>query len=154
MCDETLSYLQKLNHYKYPDYCFVVNFAGIEPLIGKLKKLIDNKAIYFSIFSVDTFSYMFCKQCAVETRNLQNPESSRRKLDLEQQKDVKKMIVIYFNEDFLDTMAEHERLKTKMSEYDCVTEFKSHASDMFEQFDPTSMHMLMMRIFNDNFNMQ
>ena len=131
----------------------MVNFASIEPLIGKLKKLIDTRSIYFSIFSVDTFSYMFCKQCAVETRTRENPESDRRKLDLEQQKNVKKMIVIYFNEDFLDTMAEHEKLKTKMSQYDCVTEFKSHSSDIYEQFDPASMHLLMMRIFNDNFDL-
>ena len=41
------------------------------------------------------------------------------------------IMVLYFDDSVLDLMAEIQKVKVKMSQYDCLVEFKCFAEDKF-----------------------
>lgn len=41
------------------------------------------------------------------------------------------VMVLYFDDSVLDLMAEIQKVKVKLSSYDCLIEFKSYAEDKF-----------------------
>ena len=45
------------------------------------------------------------------------------------------MVVLYFDDSVLDTMAEIIHLECRLSKYDCQLPFKNYAADHFDQFN-------------------
>jgi len=46
-----------------------------------------------------------------------------------------KLIVLFFEDSIMDTMAEKMQMKTRLREFDCTLEFKCYARDCFKSFN-------------------
>lgn len=64
------------------------------------------------------------------------------------------MLVIYFSNEILDQVAEIQRVKCRLLTFRISTEFKHYASDMFEQFQARQKQYLMLKIFNEEIDIQ
>jgi len=45
------------------------------------------------------------------------------------------LIVLFFDDSLLDTMAEYTKLKVNLKDYDCQVDFKAYARDSFKSFN-------------------
>ena len=45
------------------------------------------------------------------------------------------LIVLFFDDSLLDTMAEYTKLKVHLKDYDCQVDFKAYARDSFRSFN-------------------
>ena len=60
--------------------------------------------------------------------------------------DYKRMIVIYFNDDYINVMAERFKIKAKFNK-NCMLEYKCYANQKFSSFDPPTMQFIMRKAF-------
>jgi hypothetical protein len=58
------------------------------------------------------------------------------------------MLVIYFSDDLLDQMAEIHEVKVRLLDHGQTIQFKNHAEDLYEQFQARQKQFLMMKIFD------
>jgi len=59
------------------------------------------------------------------------------------------VLVIYFSNEVLDYMAEIYKVKCRLLDYNQTVPFKTHAEDIFEQFQARQKQFLMMKIFDE-----
>jgi hypothetical protein len=63
------------------------------------------------------------------------------------------MLVIYFDDDYLDLMAENLKVKARMTGYNVRKLFNSYASELFLSFDAATTQHVMMTIFRMYFDL-
>lgn len=57
------------------------------------------------------------------------------------------MLVIYFSDDTLDKMAEILEVKVRLLDHGSTMPFKNHAEELYEQFQARQKQFLMMKVF-------
>ena len=86
--------------YKYPDLALVVNKKALHILKSDMESLVDKGGVYYEVFD--------------------------RLLDRKKETCV---VVLFFDDSILDLLAETQKLKARMIDYDCRVEFKAFARD-------------------------
>ena len=94
--------------YHEGDWCFLVTKTAWPVLRMELDSLLRRGGVYFSVY-----------------------EKTVKKKDDEG----KLAVILYFEDNILDLMAEILKIKCRMSNYNIYAEFKCYASDMFDQFN-------------------
>ena len=85
-------------HYETPDYCFVTRADTIQVLRLELDDLVSRGGIYYSIFpKVDTAEDFSKDNRGTDTM----------------------MLVLYFDDEVIDTMGEILKVECRLSMYDC-----------------------------------
>ena len=109
-----LSEKQKIANYEDADYCFITSKKTIALLLMELRPLFERGGVYYKIYN----------KIDAEEDFLRSP------------KDVKKQIlVIFFDDSVIDTMAERMKIKCKLAEFDVELPFLSYAVEMYEPFN-------------------
>ena len=105
---------QKLAHYETPDYCFVARADTVSVLRLELDSLVRRGGVFYSIFPKVSSAEDFFK----EDRGT-DPM----------------MVVLYFDDSFIDMMGEILKIECRISQYDCSAKFVCYAADLFDQFN-------------------
>ena len=61
-----------------------------------------------------------------------------------------KIVVLFFDDFTIDLQAEIHDVKTRLSNYPVLTEFRCYASDMFEQFNARQVHSIINQTLEDH----
>jgi len=73
--------------------------------------------------------------------------SDEEKKKLVNEKDGLKYVVVFFEDSFLDLMAEILHVKTRLSNFDCMVDFKCFADDFFEPFNSRQVQSIILQTF-------
>lgn len=63
------------------------------------------------------------------------------------------IVVLYFEDSYIDLMAEIQNVKARLSNYPVLTEFRCYCSDMFEQFNSRQIHSIIMNTLNEQMDL-
>ena len=102
-------------------------------MIDALEDLINQNYIYTSTYKVETFNKMKWTWGKSDSKKLREKNSEVWNA-LEKKKRLK-MLVIYFDDDYLDLMAENFKVKSRMTNFNVRTQFHAYASEVFLSFD-------------------
>ena len=64
-----------------------------------------------------------------------------------------KIVVLFFDDFTIDLQAEIHDVKTRLSNYPVLTEFRCYASDMFEQFNARQVHSIINQTLEDHMDL-
>ena len=64
----------------------------------------------------------------------------------------KKIVVVYFEDEVIDFMAEILQVKARLNEFDCLVPFRCYAADMFERFNSRQIQSIIMQTFSTEFD--
>lgn len=115
---------EKLAHYETPDYCIITKAKTLNLLKLELDPLCSEGGIFYQVY------------------NKVESEEDINKRDILADEPVK--VVIFIDDNKLDTMAELLKVETRLKNYDCTLPFKSFAREMFWQFNSRQHHFIVM----------
>ena len=64
------------------------------------------------------------------------------------------IMVLYFDDSVLDLMAEIQKVKVKMSQYDCLVEFKCFAEDKFQPFNARQKQAIILKSLENDIDIE
>jgi hypothetical protein len=103
-------------------------------LLRELHPLVERGGVHYDVFD-----------------KLMSDEEKKKTVD---DKDVLKYVVVYFEDSFLDLMAEVFHVKTRLSNFDCMVDFKCFAEDFFEPFNSRQVQSIILQTFEQEFDLK
>ena len=107
----------KLDLIENADYCIVTREQTLDLLLLNLNQLCKFGGVYYEVFD----------KVIIDPKEMLEAEAHPNKR--------LKMIVLFFEDSWLDLRAEIYHVKARLSNYDCKVDFKCYAEDYFEAFN-------------------